>query len=238
LSEPERPRASPALTVIHAVVFLGFAGLAIAAASPELAQLRFALAGPYHAGSTPFWPALAGAALAAGGALVLLWRVARRQEVTLFVSLSIMLGLAVAVSVNWSRPSQRSAHAANVALLEIARELQRKMGAVLQKDAAVPEDGGAWAAKLAEALEAKPDAASALRDRGFRRLDYQAVRVEAEAWQGEGALPGTIGVWISSDRVVFLLTPVGITEEGKPRVLPDDRGNPIRLRGVYNPDMH
>lgn len=238
MSPPERPRASPALIVIHAAVFLGFAGLAIAAASPELLQLRFAFAGPYHAGSPPFWPSVLGAAIAGGGALVLLWRVVRRQEVTLFVSLSIMVGLAVALTVNFSAPRQRSADAANVALLEVTRELQRKMGAVLQKDAAVPEGDAAWAAKLAEAIEAKPDDASALRDRAFRRLDYAVVRVEQEAWQAEGAAPGTIGVWVSDDRVVFLLTPVGLSGEGKPQVLPDDRGNPIRLRGVYNPDMH
>lgn len=235
---PAAPPAAPALKIVHALVFFGFAALAIAAASPELAQLRWALSSPYHAGAAPFWPALAGAGASAAGALVLAARLVQRREVTLFVSLSILAGLAVALTVNLSAPQGRSIEAANLALLEVARELRQQMGAALQKDAAVPADAAAWEAALARAQAQKPEARATVRDRAFRLQPWRVVRVEAEDWSGEGAAPGALGVWISADRVSFLITPVGLGSSGVPRVLADDRDRPIRLKGVFNPDMH
>jgi hypothetical protein len=238
LSQPEPPRASPALKIIHAVVFWGFCALAIAAASPELDQVRFAQRGDWHAGTPPFWPALLGAGLSLGGAVVLGVRLVQRREVTLFVSGSILLGFGVALTVNATAPSQRSVESANVALLEVARELQRQMGARLQKDAAVPTEPAAWAEGLAEAQKVKADFPPAVRSRAFALQGFATQRVEAEDWEGQGAPPDTLGVWISADRVTFTITPVGISNLGEAVVLLDDLGRPIRLRGVFNPDMH
>lgn len=235
---PATPPAAPALKIIHALVFLGFAALAIAAASPELTQLWWALSSPYHAGAAPFWPAVLGAAASAAGAAVLAVRLVQRREVALFVSLAILAGLLAALTVNASAPQGRSAEAANLALLEVARAVRQQMGAALQKDAAVPADAAAWEAALARAQAEKPEARPAVRDRAFRLVPFRVQRVEAEDWAGEGADPGTLGVWISDDRVSFLITPVGLGPAGAPRVLADDRDRPIRLKGVFNPDMH
>jgi hypothetical protein len=237
LSEKAGPPASAALKVVHTLVFLGFTALAIAAAWSELLQLRFALGHPFHSGTPPFWPAVLGAALSAGGAAVLAVRLVQKREVTLFVSLSILLGFFVSLSVNLSSPSQRSIEAANVAVLELAREVQREMGKVLQKTAAVPTAPDEWSALLAQAEKKIADAPPSIRDRSFRLLAPRVALISEEAWQGQGAAPGTLGVWISNDRAQFTVTPVGLSAQGQPQVLPDDQGKPIRLRGVFNPDI-
>jgi hypothetical protein len=236
LSEKAAPPASAALKVVHTLVFFGFTALAVAAAWSELSQLGFALSRPFHSGSPPFWPALLGAALSAGGAAALALRLLQKREVTLFVSLSILLGFFVSLSVNASSPSQRSIEAANVAVLELAREAQREMGKTLQKTAAVPTAPDEWNAVLALAEKKNADAPLSIRDRSFRLLAPRVALISEEAWQGQGAAPGTLGIWISSDRAQFTITPVGLSNAGKPQVLLDDQGKPIRLRGVFNPD--
>jgi hypothetical protein len=234
LSETQASSAPPGLKVVHAAVFLFFAGLAVSAASPELAQLRFAASGPYHAGTPPFWPAVIGSALAVGGYAVVLVRLVQKKEVSLFVSGAIGLGLVLALTVNATQPAQRSIDGANVALVEIARELQRGLGARLQKDAEVPL---AWDDALAAALNKHADQPFEGRDRLFRSLKVRTQQVSEARWEGQGAVPGTLGIWVSDDRAQFTITPIGLTLSGQPGLLRDDRDQPIHYRGVYNPDM-
>ena len=237
MSDKPPARAALGLRVVHTVVFLCFTALAVSAASPELSQLRFAIAGPYHAGTPPFWPALIGAALAVGGAALMLVRVVQNKEVTLLVSGAMALGLVLALTVNGSHPEQRSIAAANLALIDIARDLQRGLGQALQREAAVPDTAAAWDQALQTALSSHDDAPFPGRDRTFRRLPVHAVKAADRRWEGQGMPPGTLGVWISADRAEFTVTGVGLTPSGAAGVLLDDRDQPIHFRGVYNPDM-
>jgi hypothetical protein len=76
-----------------------------------------------------------------------------------------------------------------------------------------------------------------VRDRALRAGPARGGGGAADDGRGLGALPATLGVWISPDRAWFTVTPVGLSADGAPEVLKDDTDRPIRLRGVYNPDM-
>ena len=235
-----RGRTGPAplpLRVVHGAVFLGFAALSVLGTWTELAQWARAWSSPWHAGTPPFWPAVAGAVLAVGGAAVLLFRLLRRQVVSVFVSVAILAGFIVSLSVNAANPSRRTVEGANGALLASGRALQAAMGASLQKQAEVPNDLAEWELRLAQVGDAKGQGGSAYRDRGFRLAPLRVHFLSEDAWTPEGQAPGTIGVWISRDQVEFTLRLLGIDGQGQPALLNDDRGAPITLRGVFNPDI-
>lgn len=234
---PEAERRAPlALKAIHAAVFLSFSGLSVAAAWPELLQLRFGLAGPWHSGTPPSWPAVLGCAASFGAGLFVAVRLVSRREVTLYVSGAVLLGFAAALTASGHAAERRSVGGGNLYLLELARALRAQMGGRLQALAAVPDAPAEWDAAL-EGLAEKAPGGSPLRDRAFRRVQPRALLVEDPGWSGEGEAPGTIGVWISADRVEFALLPVGLSPQGRAQPLLDDRGGRIRLKGVFNPDI-
>jgi hypothetical protein len=50
-------------------------------------------------------------------------------------------------------------------------------------------------------------------------------------------LPATLYLWVSPDGATFQLHPAGLSPEGQPQLLRDDRGAPLVLPGLFNPEL-
>ena len=234
--QPREEKTPIAVRLLHAVVFLAIAAGAVATTRVEWLQLLRCFTGPWHAGSPPFWPAVLGATVSAGGAAVLVLRLAQRRAVTLFVSAAIGVGFLVSLSVKAGVPARRSVEAANLALLEAARAMHRELGQKLQNEAIASNDLAEWNAALAVGADGLEPKGSAFRDRLFRSVPF-TVRFVAAGFDGANTPPGTVGVWLSDDRAEYTVALVGLSPGGQAALLPDDLGQPIKLRGVFNPDI-
>ena len=141
----------------------------------------------------------------------------------------ILVALAASLGAQGHDVSRRSAAGANALFLAQGRELFLPMNGVLQQRGEVPRDLRAWAEEQQRAQQTVP---LAYRGRLFARVEPSVAAGEE---QGD-APPGTVLVAIGPDAVSFSLRFVGLDDDGRPTLLSDERGTPVELRGVFNPD--
>jgi hypothetical protein len=231
----EAPGHSPlALRLIHAAVFLVFAAGAAAAALPEWRHGVFALGRPYHTGSPPRALLILGSGLAAVGAAGLLLALARGRSAPQRNSWLILGGAAATVlgTAGSPPPERPSEISANTALIHLGQGLQRAMVDRLQLHGEVPVALGPWQ----ETLERMPPTRYPFRMRTFQQVTSQVWKVETSESHPEPLHPGSLLLFVSPDGASFELRLVGLTD-GHPRLLVDDTGAPVTLRGLYNPDL-
>lgn len=225
------------LVWFHLIVFGGFAASAVAAAFPELAQLRLALAHRWHPGTPPLASAVVGAALAALGLAALVVRVVRQKGGAKVPSAVVLLGFFLALTVELQAPTLRSQAGANMAFLDVAKAVHLAMRDHLQREGAAPADGAAWQAELERAGAAQGLERSPYRSRWFRAQPWRVVMLAAEAQVPKDEPPGTLAVWVSRDRVQYRAALVGLSSRLEAARLRDGAGGLVELEGVYNPDM-
>lgn len=231
----ESPGRSPlALRLIHAAVFLAFTAGVVAAAFPEWRHTVFALGRPFHAGPPPRALLLLGAVMAASGAAGLLVALARGRSAPLGLSWLILgaVGAAVLGAAGNPAPQRPSEPALNTALIHLGQGVQLAMVERLQTRGEVPVALEPWQ----EALERLASTASRVRTRTFQQVRPQVIRVETPEARPEPLVPGSLLRYVSPDGASFELRLVGLSE-GHPRVLVDDTGAPVVLRGLYNPEL-
>ncbi len=225
--------ASPALRGVHAAVFLAMTAGVLGAALGEWKHVGAALAHPFHVGPPPPPLLLLGSALAATGALRLLWALVRRRSAPLWASTLILAGVAGSVLATAGRtPAERSEPRANLALLEGARRLHVAMVDTLQRTGEVPVEQGAWQA----AFQAAHVRGDLFRTRRFQPLPPTLVRVASPEGLPQPLQPGSLLLFVSGDGAAFELRAVGL-QAGEPALLRDDEGQALVLRGLFNPDL-
>lgn len=207
------------LKALHAAVFLGLAAATVALVFPEARQLAFALSAPYHFGSPPSVPALIAGNLAILGAGLLIRQLIRRKRVPLSVSVLILVAFALGlVTPVPPEGSGRSWAAADKEILEAARQVHLAAVQRLQAMGVITMEG--WVA---------PSGFSPARNSSFVRVPYQVVF-------GKGDRPGSLEVQLSEDGVSFELEALGFGPDGSVAPLADEKGDPLVLRGTYNPE--
>jgi hypothetical protein len=214
-------------------VFLAMTAGVLGAALGEWKHLVSALARPFHVGPPPPPLLLLGSALAAMGALRLLWALARRRSAPFWASLLILAGVSVTVLATAGRaPPERSEPRANLALLEGARRLHVAMVDTLQRTGEVPVADAPWRA----ALEAARMRGDLYRTRRFQPLPPTLVRTATPEALPQPLQPGCLLLHVSGDGAAFDVRAVGL-QDGQPALLKDDKGEVLVLRGLYNPDL-
>jgi len=225
--------SSPALRGVHAAMFLAMTAAVLGAALGEWKHLGAVLARPFHVGPPPPPLLLLGSALAAAGALRLLWALARRRSAPLWASTLILAGVAGTVLATAGRtPTGRSEPRANLALLEGARRLHVAMVDSLQRTGEVPVEQGAWQA----AFQAAHVPGALFRTRRFQPLPATLVRVASPDALPQPPRPGCLLLYVSGDGAAFELRAVGL-QAGEPALLRDDEGQVLVLRGLFNPEL-
>lgn len=226
--------SAPILRSIYALVFLGLAAAVIGGALPEVQHALFALGQPYHFGAPPRLLPLLAALFAAGGALTVLVAFARRRPAPMPASLAILAGVVLAFfGLRGEVPPGRSWAAADKEILQTASALHRQMVDRLQQQGEVATEETAWREVLQE-LAKEPSPA---RGRGFDRLPYEIVKVADKDARPEALVPGQLLVWVAEDGVAFEVRPVGFDASGQVALLPDDKGEPLVLSAIFNPEM-
>ncbi|MBL8956500.1 MAG: hypothetical protein JNK82_37340 [Myxococcaceae bacterium] len=220
-------RAPPALRVIHAVVFFGFASVTIAATHQELLQLWRAVAHPFHSGTAPHGVACAAGFAAAVTALGLAACLALGRAVPLWVSGLGLVAFLGSFSLVRHEPQQRTVPGANVKSLEQARVLHEQLNRALQVAGTVPSDAAELALESSTPFFARP----------FTPLRWHIEKVKRTDALPDGAQPGWLLLQIDEpSRAAFVITAVGLDDDGEPSLLRSE-GKPIEYRGAYNPDM-
>jgi hypothetical protein len=223
------------LRIVYAVVFLGLAASALAAAWPELTQLYVGLGRPYHFGAPPRPLPLLGAGLVLLGLGVVGAAWARGRSAPLWASVVILVAAVLPMFGLWGEvPQGRSWAAADRVILDVGHALQRRMVDVLQQRGEVPLDEATWQVALAEVAGPTPSPA---RDRSFQRLPWRVQRIPEPTARPDPLVPSTLLVWVASEGEAFQIHPVGFSPGGQVAPLADDQGVPVVLRGTFNPDM-
>ena len=229
--------ASPlGLRAFHVVVFLGFAGAAIAGMLTELRQLLVALTHPWHFGTppSPLGTAAALAAIVLSAALIVF--LVRGRSAPLWMSAVMLAAFCVSF---WQQSyvfSRRSAPGANLQMLEMGKALHEKMRAQLQQTGAVPNTAAPWEAALAALESENPALLSPFRTRFFAPIPWSLRTLAKEGDFLSDATPGTFTVFIPSDASRFTITMVGLDPEHQTVRLRDDQGQPFELKGAFTPD--
>ena len=220
-----RPRAAPTpLRILHAIVFLGFASAAMAATHQELLQLSRALFHPFSSGTPPHLVACGAGVLAGAMSLLLVGRVGLGRGVPLWVSGLLLLAFGGSLFVLGVEPKARTVPGANVKCLESAKVLHTQLNGPLQKTGRVPSG---------EALELSGD--SPFFERPLTPLSWHVEKVNRTDALPDGAKPGWLLLQATADAASFVITAVGIDDDGQPGLLRQD-GKPVEYRGAYNPD--
>nr|WP_228531066.1 MULTISPECIES: hypothetical protein [Myxococcaceae] len=226
------------MRVLHALVFLALAAPVLWGSAPEWRHLAHALSQPFHAGAPPSAALLAGALLAAAGALRLLGGLVRGRSAPLWASGAVLTALLLAWAAQGRGAGtglERSEARANLAFLQVGRRVHLAMVGALQKDGEVARDEATWARALAGAT-AREDR---VRDR-LLRAQPPRVRVTAAADAvPEGLVPGEVLVWVSPDGATFELRLAGFAPDGgQPALLMDpETHGALVLKGLFNPDL-
>jgi hypothetical protein len=222
---PRAERSAPsALRIVHAITFLGFASAAMAATHQELFQLWRALAHPYHSGTPPHPIACVSGVLASALGITLLTRLCLGRRLPLPLSAALLLAFLGSLSVLGVDPKARTVPGANVKCLERAKTLHQKVNEPLQKTGQVP---------AASTLALEGD--SPFYARPFTSLAWHVEAVERSDRLPLGSQPGWLLLEAAGDGASFVITAVGIDDEGGAALLRHE-GKPIEYRGAYNPD--
>jgi hypothetical protein len=177
-----------------------------------------AVSQPFHSGTPPHLIATAcGLGSIVLGVAMLVFLIVRRS-IPLAVSAAVLLCFGLSFTVLGHEVSARSVPGANLKALEKARALHEQINAGLQKTGSVPTD-------------VPVEGESPYRRRDFSALPWRLVHDKTDATQ-----PGTLLLEVSADRATFSLKMVGIDSEGTPTLLRDEHGEPVELRGAFNPD--
>ena len=227
-------RSPLALRLIHAVIFLAFAAMVVAAALPEWRHGVFALGRPYHVGSPPRALLVLGSVLAAAGAAGLLVALARGRSAPLAASWFILGGAGAAVmgTAGNPPPERPSELSANTALIQLGQRVQISMVDQLQQRGEVPVSPGPWQ----ETLERIAQSKRPFRTKTFQPVRPQVIPVQTPEARPEPLRPGSLLLFVSPDGASFEFRLVGLSE-GRPEVLRDETGGPVVLRGLYNPNL-
>ena len=239
LASPARAAASPlGLRVVHALVFLALAAPVLWGSAPEWRHLAHALSQPFHAGAPPSAALLAGALLAAAGALRLLAGLVRGRSAPLWASGAVLAALLLAWAAQGRGAGtdlERSEGRANLAFLQVGRRVHFSMVGALQRDGESSRDEAAWVRALAGAT-AREDR---VRDRLLRAQPPRVRLTAAPDSVPESLVPGEVLVWVSPDGATFELRLVGFDEAGvRPALLRDpETHGALVLKGLFNPDL-
>ena len=227
-------RSPLALRLVHAVIFLGMAGGVLVVSKPEWSHLLHAMNQPFHAGAAPRVPLLVGSVAALVGAVWILGCLLSGRSSSLWASGAILLSIAGTVAGGNGRglTENRSEEAANLALLRVARRVHLAMVQELQAHGEAPVDPTVWQQALANATPRD----DVFRTREFEPLPMRLRWLEADDAKPEPLVPGTLWAYVTPDGIGFSLRMVGLLK-GRPAWLPDDRGQELVLRGLYNPDL-
>jgi hypothetical protein len=231
----EPPGRSPlGLRLLHAAVFLAFAAAVSVTALPEWRHTAAALGRPYHVGEPPRAFLLLGSAVALAGAVSLLVALVRGRSAPQAASWLILGGLVAGIfGASGARPPVRPSEiAANTELIQVGQRVQVAMVSQLQERGEVPVTREPWQRTLEQGVSPTKWP----RSRDFRPVPPQVVLVATPEARPEPLTPGSLLLHVSPDGAAFELRLVGL-EEGRPRVLVDETGAAVVLRGLYNPDL-
>jgi len=231
----EPPGRSPwALRLIHAAVFLGFSAAVLVTALAEWRHTLAALGRPFHVGEPPRAFLLLGSAAAVAGAASLLFSLVRGRSAPPAASWLILGGLVAGLfgASGPLPPVRPSELAANTELIQVGHRVQVSMVSQLQERGEVPVAREPWQ----RALEQAVSSTRWPRARDFRLVPPQVVLVATPEARPEPLQPGSLLLHVSPDGAAFELRLVGL-EQGRPRVLVDETGAAVVLRGLYNPDL-
>ncbi|HEX8700060.1 MAG TPA: hypothetical protein VF815_14545 [Myxococcaceae bacterium] len=227
-------RSGWGLRLIHAAVFLAFAAAVSITAFPEWRHTVAALGRPYHVGEPPRAFLLLGSAVALAGAVGLLAALVRGRSAPAFASWFILGGLVAGIfgASGPLPPVRPSEIAANTELIQVGQRVQAFMVSQLQERGEVPVAREPWQ----RALEHTASPLRWPRTRDFRPVPPQVVQVATPEARPEPLTPGALLLHVSPDGAAFELRLVGL-EAGRPKILADDTGAAIVLRGLYNPEL-
>jgi len=228
--------ASPVLRAFHLLVFLGFAAGAIAGMLPELQQLFTALSHKYHCGTIPSPLGTASAIAAFLASVTLLVYLARGRSAPLWISGVVLVAFVVTLWQQSYPFSRRSTPGANLAMLEVAKQLHEAKRQQLQETGAVDTDEAAWAAALAKIEADNPGLSSPFRRRSFDVMPWRLEMIASEDLFLVDATPGTFTVFVPKDASRFTITMIGLDPEHQTVRLRDDQGEAFSLKGAYTPD--
>ena len=224
--------APKALRALFSVVFAGFFASTLAAVWFELEHLAHALLHPFHCGTQPSALAVGGAAIGSLGFLGILWKFSQGAQAPFLASGAILLGFVLAVASMQVEPQQRSWQGAGALAIKVGKGLFEQANTTLQTQGRVDRTQGTWSAWLGKVTGGEK---SAFRARPFDALDYRVELLSSEGAIPDPLVPGTLGVWVSSDGAVFSLWIVGLNAQGVPERLKDTEGNILRFKGAYHP---
>ncbi len=228
--------ASPVLRAFHLLIFLGFAAGAVAGMIPELQQLFTALSHKYHCGTVPSPLGTAAAVVSVVAAVTLVACLARGKSAPLAVSIAILVSFGVTLWQQSYTFSRRSSPGANLAMLEVAKQLHEVKRQQLQETGAVDTDEASWAAALKKIEADNPGLSSPFRKRPFDLLPWRLQMLPSEDLFIADATPGTFTVFVPKDASRFTLTMIGLDPEHQTVRLRDDQGEAFSLKGAYTPD--
>jgi hypothetical protein len=212
------------LRILHAIVFLGFASTAIAATHLELLHLVRSVLHPYNSGTPPQPLPCAVGIAAILLALTLIARFGRRRSV-LFISVLMLVAFALSFTTLFlPAPELRSTAGANAKALLAASKVHNEVNDILQASGKAPRD------------PSTPPEPSPFRARDFHPLAWHVALVPRTDALPDGAQPGWLLLRVADDQSSYSITAVGLDPEGKATVLRDEGGEPIELKGAYNPD--
>ncbi|PTL76131.1 hypothetical protein [Vitiosangium sp. GDMCC 1.1324] len=230
-----QPRSPLALRAIHGIVFGGFTAICLAADWPEVEHLIRTQLQPFHSGPSPRLELLVAMLAAVVGMAVVLVRFMRGHSARLHWSLLILGALVLSLWGNREGVGVgRSAHSANLKILQVAQELHRRMADTMQAQGAAPEDVGSWQAALEQVSQGAP---TPVRTRSFEPLPFLVRKVDSPDALPVDAPPGTLLLHVLEGGVAYELHPVGVSLSGESWPLREPGGEPIVFRGAFNPDL-
>src|SRR5262249_30906857 len=142
--------------------------------------------------------------------------------VPLWLSIAILLAFGGSFTLLMAETGQRTVPGANVKALDAAKDLYQQLNGPLQQTGRVP-------------APVAPTTETPFYKRPLTRLPWHVESVTRTDALPDGAEPGWLLFQATPDQVSFVITAVGIDDEGEPALLRQD-GKPVEYRGAYNPD--
>ena len=215
------------LRLIHLLIFGGIALGGVLMARTDAAQLRFGWQHGFVLGRSPSPGALfAGAACAA--LFVALLAFVLRGPVPLWLSALVLFAF-TAEFVFATRLPPKGWADADREILTAAESLQLAMNDRLQKSGETSAQLADWQGRAGQ-LGASPVT------RLFTSPSPYAVRLVGLGSPLPPPAPGTLVVEVSKDRAQFRIHPGGVDAQGAPAYLSDEKGAPLVLKAVFNPN--